>query len=312
MKQKGALRRTLVMALATAFLAPAAPAISATTNWAVPSGDFSVGSNWGAGIAPQTGDTVTISNSGTSVLSTAYSATSAAVWLGNGHATGGTLMVASGGSLNTAAMVLGQSGGRGVLLLDGGTLAAPSIVNGSSGVGILYFDGGTLEAAASSSQFLSALSAAYLRAGGAIIDTNGYNETITQPLNRDPSLPKTSPDGGLLKTGAGKLTLAAGDSFTGGTTVLQGTLVINTSTSLADGTRLTVGNGLFAMGPDVAVNDLPNAAGASTLPAATAVPEPRAVLLLAVGFLIAELWIGSARHGQRSDRPYTGIPGISC
>ena len=145
-----------------ALLAPASRALATTMNWDVVSGDFSQAENWDVGFAPQTGDTAVIANGGVSTLSAAYSATPAAVWLGSGASTTGTLTIATGGSLASGGVVLGQNGGRGTLILGGGTLAVPSVANGS-GVGILYFDAGTLEATASGSQLLSVLSAAYIR-----------------------------------------------------------------------------------------------------------------------------------------------------
>ncbi len=180
-------------ALAAVLLAPAACALADTFNWNVASGDFSQGSNWDLGFAPQSGDTAVIANSGACTLSTDYSAVPAAVWLGNGASTAGTLTIASGGSLDSGGVVLGQDGGRGTLVLGGGTLSVPSVANGSSGVGILYFDAGTLEASAGGSQLASGLTAAYIRAGGATIDTNGYNVILLEPLASDPALaPRTT------------------------------------------------------------------------------------------------------------------------
>jgi autotransporter-associated beta strand protein len=175
------------------------------------------------GFAPRTGDTAAIQNGGTSTLSTAFAAIPAAVWVGNGAATSGTLTVAAGGSLSCGAMVLGQSGGTGTLVLGGGTLSAPSIVAGTGGTSSLYFDAGTLQATTGNAQFLAGLGGAYLRAGGATINSNGFAVTINQALQPDPALGAT-PDGGLLKTGAGTLTLSASNTYTGGTTISAGAL----------------------------------------------------------------------------------------
>jgi autotransporter-associated beta strand protein len=191
--------------------------------WNASSGDFSAGSNWDVGFAPRTGDTAAIQNGGASTLSTTFLSAPAAVWVGNGAATSGTLTIAAGGRMNCDAVVLGQNAGTGTLILGGGTLMAPSIVQGAGGNGSLYFDAGTLQATANSNQFLAGLSAVYLRAGGATIDSNGFSVSMNQALDHDPGLGAT-PDGGLLKTGSGILTSCSSNTYTGGTIITAGTL----------------------------------------------------------------------------------------
>ncbi len=75
------------------------------------------------------------------------------------------------------------------------------------------------------------------------------------------------------------MTLAGHDTYSGQTNVYQGELVVTHSYGLADGSSLAVGNPLL-FAPVVAD-------GAGVAPAATAVPEPAALPLLAAGFLIA-------------------------
>ena len=53
-----------------------------TVFWNSASGDFSAGGNWDVGFAPRSIDTAAIQNGGISTLSTGYSATPAAVWVG--------------------------------------------------------------------------------------------------------------------------------------------------------------------------------------------------------------------------------------
>ena len=55
----------------------------------------------------------------------------------------------------------------------------------------MYFDGGTLQATGSNNQFLAGLGAAYLRAGGATINSNGFAVSINQALGHDPALGAT-------------------------------------------------------------------------------------------------------------------------
>jgi len=108
-------------------------------SWNASSGDFSAGSNWDVGFAPRTGDTAAIENGGASTLSTAFSGTPAAVWVGNGASTSGTLTVAAGGSLNCGALVLGENGGTGTLIVtDNDSLpASGSLTIGAGGTLIL-------------------------------------------------------------------------------------------------------------------------------------------------------------------------------
>ena len=95
----------------------------------------------------------------------------------------------------------GQTGGVGTLHLNGGTLSAPAVQNDIGTTGNLYFNGGTLQATASSTDFISSSGTlkAYVQAGGAVIDSNGYNITVNQPLLHDASGPAL--DGGLTKAG---------------------------------------------------------------------------------------------------------------
>ena len=61
-----------------------------------------------------------------------------------------------------------------------------------------------------------------------MIDSNGFNVTLNQPLLHDPSGPAL--DGGLTKLGAGTLTLTASSSYSGPTVINQGTLQMQSVT----------------------------------------------------------------------------------
>ena len=69
------------------------------------------------------------------------------------------------------------------------------------------------------------LTAAKVKIGGAVIDTNGFDVGLSQPLLHDMSLGGTL-DGGLTKIGTGILTMTATSSYTGNTIVKAGTLEI--------------------------------------------------------------------------------------
>lgn len=74
--------------------------------------------------------------------------------------------------------------------LNGGTLAASTVRSGFNndtgttirGTSTFNFNGGTLRARQNSSDFMSQLTTANVRNGGAVIDTNGFDITVAQPL----------------------------------------------------------------------------------------------------------------------------------
>ena len=124
------------------------------------------------------------------------------------------------GSLNLISSQGGVTVGAISLNLNGGTLAVQKFIE--AGVGThsetIHFNGGTLEALANdpnASTFLPVFSTltADVDSGGAIINTNGFNDTISQALVHGTG----SPDGGLTKNGSGTLTLSASDNYTGPT-----------------------------------------------------------------------------------------------
>ena len=122
---------------------------------------------------------------------------------------------------------LGGTAAGGTINLDGGTLQTTLInAGGGTGTKTINFDGGTLKALASNAPFISGMTSANVLAGGAIIDTNGYNDTISQAL-----VSGASPDGGLTKLGAGTLTLSAVNTYTGPTTISAGTLRLGDGTT---------------------------------------------------------------------------------
>ncbi|HEY1684484.1 MAG TPA: autotransporter-associated beta strand repeat-containing protein [Tepidisphaeraceae bacterium] len=124
----------------------------------------------------------------------------------------------------TGTLILGEGSSSGTYTynLNGGTLNVPSIVH-YSGTGIFNFNGGLLQPTGNTTTFMSNLTAANVQAGGAIINTNGYNVTIPQPLIHAASLGATV-DGGLTKNGAGTLQLTGISTYTGRTTINGGTL----------------------------------------------------------------------------------------
>jgi autotransporter-associated beta strand protein len=182
-----------------------------------------------------------------------------AVMIGGGAGTpqsGKGSLVINGGTVNVGAagttaqtvdasrlwlMGYGNVGSSARIDLNGGMLStARTIENGSSlsGSPVVNLNGGTLQAAAAIN-LIAAVSGrrttVNVLSGGAIIDTQAFNASISEIL-RD-----GGGGGGLTKNGTGTLTLTGTNTYPGNTTVNAGMLSI-TSASLADDSTVTIAN----------------------------------------------------------------------
>jgi len=137
-----------------------------------------------------------------------------------------TLTIATGGTVETQYVRSAKNGAAGPL---------------SS---VLNFNGGVLKATASNTSFVSNTASSTVfqvnvLEGGAIVDTAGYNDTITEALLHGAG---ANPDGGLIKRGSGKLTLTATSTYTGTTRVQEGALsiigLISSDVVVSDGATL--------------------------------------------------------------------------
>ena len=155
----------------------------------------------------------------------------------SGSTIGGT------GSLN-----LGNGGSTGTYTYDlnGGTLTVPKIQKTAVGASATFnFNGGTLKAVANNGSFLNlgaGSAAANVRNGGAIIDTVGFNVTISQGLQHSAIAGDNATDGGLTKLGNGTLTLSGANTYNGNTTVSGGTLELVQATFATD-SAISISNG---------------------------------------------------------------------
>jgi autotransporter-associated beta strand protein len=135
-------------------------------------------------------------------------------------------------------------------------LTAPQIVKGT-GAGTLNLNGGTFTPnSATGTTIIAADVTTYVKAGGAIFNvTTGANTYIVAAaLQHDPGLGVT-PDGGLIKRGAGVLLLNGANTYTGETVVEAGTL--GGSGSFAS--QLTLKNGA-TLAPGASVGTLTTSA----------------------------------------------------
>jgi fibronectin-binding autotransporter adhesin len=142
--------------------------------------------------------------------------------------TGGTTMVAGAITVGGASSAGGTA--VGTINLDGGVLqVAGNIQLGATTgneSGTINFNGGVLRAGANNATWLQGLTAANVHAGDAIINSNGFNVTIAQPLQ--------DMGGGLTKEGTGTLTLSGANQYLGETNVNGGTLALQGGAAILD------------------------------------------------------------------------------
>jgi autotransporter-associated beta strand protein len=143
----------------------------------------------------------------------------------------GVLTINSGTFINNdqgdVGLILGDqaTAESGTVNLNGGSLVVNRILC-NNGVNAFYFNGGTFKPTISRTDFFGSFPAlsTYVRDGGAIVDTAGFNITIAEPLDHSVVSGDNAIDGGLTKTGNGTLTLNGVNSYTGSTTINAGTL----------------------------------------------------------------------------------------
>ena len=180
----------------------------------------------------------------------------------------GSVMHVNGGLVDSPQIQLGQNAGTSTLNLNGGIVAVNDLFNTGS-TSVLNLNGGILQAKSSSTNFMAftgASSTVNVLAGGAIIDTKSFTNTISVPL-----LSGTANDGGLTKQGAGTLVLGGTNTYNGATTVSAGTLLVNTGASIAASASIVNGGLLRVNGAagSVTVNSGGSLGGSGTVGAVT-------------------------------------------
>jgi fibronectin-binding autotransporter adhesin len=175
-----------------------------------------------------------------------------------GSANAGALTISNDALVSSPFVYMADSGPAEatINLESGGVLATDGIYRGT-GEAALNFDGGILRATAGSSDFTSNFTSGEvtLQSNGGVFDTNGFNVTVNSVIGGG---------GALTKQGTGTLTLTAGNTYTGNTTVDAGTLSVSGTGAAIDsaGAVLIVGQNkgdsaalLVSGGAQVAVTD---------------------------------------------------------
>ncbi|MEK7949644.1 beta strand repeat-containing protein [Luteolibacter soli] len=203
--------------------------------------EFRVGSG-GQGTVTQTGGTITgngwmaigrvAGGSGTlSISGGTFTQAAAARFMHVGELGSGTLTISGTGSFvaaSTTGLLIGDAAdSSGTVNLNGGTLTANAILDSASGTSAFNFNGGLLKAgSAANAVFMNGVDTVTVKSGGGVIDSDGHDITI------NPSLLDGGTGGGLTKQGAGILSLAGTNTYTGNTTVNGGTLTLSASGQL--------------------------------------------------------------------------------
>ena len=213
---------------------------------------FNLGSSPGVFVGNQTGSVTAFNLSGGTFDA------GAAPFFATTRGVGAVTISGAGTLKTTGALNLNRANGpaaaTGTVNLNGGTLQVGSITRSgtlaANGAANFNFNGGTLIPAGTSTTFWnnSNDTVATVKAGGAIIDNNGFDITIAQPLLHDSTLGTTS-DGGLSKKSAGMLVLTGNNTYTGPTTIGAGTLQIGdgvaTTGSIGSGNIVNNGTLVF-------------------------------------------------------------------
>jgi len=146
--------------------------------------------------------------------------------------------VISTGSGNNDLIMGTASGAESVYNLNGGVLMVRRVRANSLNQGVLNLNGGVLMAKVNDAAFVDGLAAAYIKSGGAIIDSSSNSVSILQSLQED----LTSPGGGLTKLGSGSLTFSNANAYTGPTRLGAGSLGI-AAWNYPPGSALVMSNG---------------------------------------------------------------------
>ena len=138
-----------------------------------------------------------------------------------------------------------SNGGSGTYNLNGGTLRTEKVTSSqTTGTRLFYFNGGTLQAGngnLGATPFMNILSDAFIRNGGAVVDSQGYAIIISQALEHSNVGGDNAIDGGLTKLGSGSLTVSGINTFTGPITNKAGLLSLTGGSTYPGGIQVNAG-----------------------------------------------------------------------
>ncbi len=153
-----------------------------------------------------------------------------------------SITISNGGSVSAlGGVTLAQNAGSHVMLaLNNGTLASGGTNGFSAGAGSYSITSTSGTLAVVGSDLTTNLPVALLNGTASTFNTNGLNGTWSGQL---------SGSGGLIKAGAGTLTLNTTNTYTGNTTISTGTLLLANAGALQNSTlNYNVGDGTLSLG----------------------------------------------------------------
>jgi autotransporter-associated beta strand protein len=170
----------------------------------------------------------------------------------------------------------------GATIVSGGTLALLTTDALSPASPVSVAAGATLDLGVGSQTIVSI-------AGAGTVNTVSFNLSVGGDDSSQTFSGVIKGAGGLIKTGTGSLRLTGTDSYTGGTWVNGGKLIIVGTAAIASGSNLYIGDPTkLGLLPDAVVPDPAVAVpAASQSAAAAAVPEPGSLAMLGAAAIVA-------------------------
>jgi autotransporter-associated beta strand protein len=222
-----------------------------------------------------------------------YTSHGPANWVSGDHVklSGGATTLSTTGNTTISSLNLAATDTTTLNIVDGATLRIDGTTSGGGVGGLLFSGTGAATIAASGTNGTGAITAGLTNQAGELFiqQTSTQAATISARITNNGSNPV-----GLLMTGGGELILTGSNSYTGGTSVVNGLLVAESSAAIPSGSLLSIGAGGSVILGDPGYSELGMIGGAGPLqpadsvqplgsPVVTATPEPGTLGLLAAG-----------------------------